>query len=120
MDWPLGCVASSTASALVPSWAGREEDVGTGSLTLVTGCHIQGHGGEVWVRYELTRLGSAEFEHLSQALGIAVLGPAVSVFGAGPDGGREATWNGRVDPAPVPASECWDGAGSCRRSSSRP
>ena len=64
------------------------------------------------MRYELTRLGSTEFEHLSQALGVAVLGPAVSVFGAGPDGGREATWNGRLEyPMPTPASGCWDGAG---------
>lgn len=64
------------------------------------------------MRYELARLGSAEFEHLSQALSIAVLGPAVSVFGAGPDGGREATWSGRASyPVPTPPSGCWDGAG---------
>jgi hypothetical protein len=42
------------------------------------------------VDFDLTRLGDREFEHLSQALALQVLGPAVSVFGDGLDGGREA------------------------------
>jgi len=48
------------------------------------------------VDYDLTRLGTREFEHVTQALALGVLGPAVSVFGDGPDGGREATFNGRL------------------------
>ena len=54
-----------------------------------------------WVDYDLTRLGTAEFEHLAQALCVAALGARVSMFGNGPDGGREATVEGRLS---------WDGA----------
>jgi hypothetical protein len=61
------------------------------------------------VDYDLTRLGDHEFEHLSQALALQVLGPGVSVFGAGPDGGREATFDGRMR-FPDP-DQPWDGYG---------
>lgn len=44
------------------------------------------------VDYDLTRLGDREFEHLAQALAMKVLGPTVNIFGDGPDGGREATF----------------------------
>jgi hypothetical protein len=47
--------------------------------------------------YDLTRLGSARFEHLVQALALAHLGHGVEIFGAGPDGGREATFRGEVN-----------------------
>ena len=47
--------------------------------------------------YDLTRLGPREFEHLTQALCSAVFGARVQTFGDGPDGGREATINGRLD-----------------------
>jgi hypothetical protein len=61
------------------------------------------------VDYDLTRLGDREFEHLSQALALQVLGPGVSVFGDGPDGGREAAFEGRTR---FPDSgESWDGYG---------
>ncbi|MFJ5989286.1 NACHT domain-containing protein [Lentzea sp. NPDC092896] len=64
------------------------------------------------MRYDLTRLGAQEFEEMSQSLTIAVLGGAVSVFGAGPDGGREATFEGRMRyPQPEPASGPWNGYG---------
>jgi hypothetical protein len=59
--------------------------------------------------FDLTRLGDREFEHLSQALALQVLGPGISVFGDGPDGGREATFEGRVR-FPEPG-EPWDGYG---------
>jgi hypothetical protein len=49
------------------------------------------------VAYDLTRVGSKRFEHMSQALVLATLGPGVQVFGDGPDGGREATFDGDVD-----------------------
>jgi hypothetical protein len=61
------------------------------------------------VDYDLTRLGDREFEHLSQALALQVLGPGVSVFGAGPDGGREAAFEGRMH-FPEP-DQPWDGYG---------
>jgi hypothetical protein len=61
------------------------------------------------VDYDLTRLGDREFEHLSQALALQVLGPGIGVFGDGPDGGREAAFEGRI-PFPDPG-EPWDGYG---------
>jgi hypothetical protein len=61
------------------------------------------------VDYDLTRLGDREFEHLTQALALQVLGTGVSVFGDGPDGGREATFEGRTR-FPQPG-EHWDGYG---------
>lgn len=61
--------------------------------------------------FDLTRLGAREFEHLSQALAIRVLGHGVKVFGDGPDGGREATFNGLVEyPDPSPNGR-WNGVG---------
>lgn len=64
------------------------------------------------MRYDLTRLGPHEFENMAQALAIAVLGNAVSVFGDGPDGGREATFAGRLDyPNPPGDDGRWSGYG---------
>jgi hypothetical protein len=59
--------------------------------------------------YDLTRLGNREFEHLSQALTLKVLGPGVGVFGDGPDGGREATFEGPMR-FPEPGNP-WNGYG---------
>lgn len=57
--------------------------------------------------YDFTGLAPRSFEHLVQALGARVLGPGLTVFGDGPDGGREATFSGRM---PFPSvSEQWDG-----------
>ncbi|KUL23726.1 hypothetical protein ADL12_38800 [Streptomyces regalis] len=42
--------------------------------------------------YALTRLGPQRFEELSQALALRLLGPSVQIFGDGPDGGREASF----------------------------
>lgn len=61
--------------------------------------------------YDLNRLGEREFEHLTQALALRVLGPGVEVFGDGPDGGREATFDGRVSfPDSDPQGQ-WEGYG---------
>ncbi|MEV4873241.1 hypothetical protein [Streptomyces syringium] len=61
--------------------------------------------------YDLTRLGSREFEHLTQALAIQILGPAVQIFGDGPDGGREAEFHGELKyPLPDPEGP-WNGHG---------
>ena len=47
------------------------------------------------------------FERLVQAVSIDVLGPGVTIFGSGPDGGREATFEGEV---PFPTiTDRWKG-----------
>ena len=59
--------------------------------------------------YDLSRLSSRSFEHLIQALAAQVLGPGIVVFGDGPDGGREATFE-RTVPYPTPI-DGWNGYG---------
>jgi hypothetical protein len=57
--------------------------------------------------YDFSRLSSRSFEQLIQTLGTKVLGPGTTIFGDGPDGAREATFEGKV---PYPsASDQWDG-----------
>lgn len=46
--------------------------------------------------YELTRLGSRAFEQLVVSLCRKEFGAGVQVFGDGPDGGREATFDGTI------------------------
>lgn len=58
--------------------------------------------------YDLTRLGSNRFEHLVQALALDHLGHGVDIFGAGPDGGREATFRGEVN---MEGKGKWNGYG---------
>ena len=59
--------------------------------------------------YDLRKLSSRLFEQLVQALAAKVLGPGVGIFGDGPDGGREATFNGKV---PYPSEvDSWEGYG---------
>jgi hypothetical protein len=36
------------------------------------------------------------FEQLIRALALKIVGPGVTAFGNGPDGGREATFQGKV------------------------
>ncbi|MFD9397055.1 NACHT domain-containing protein [Streptomyces sp. NPDC060000] len=56
--------------------------------------------------FDLYHLGPREFENLVQSIAVAELGPRVSVFGAGPDGGREATFDS------ITSSRLgWDGYG---------
>lgn len=58
-------------------------------------------------RYDLDGLGEREFEHLCQTLLKAVIGNGTITFGEGPDGAREATFQGK---APYPStSEQWTG-----------
>ncbi|MFD8739127.1 NACHT domain-containing protein [Streptomyces sp. NPDC059618] len=56
--------------------------------------------------FDLYHLGPREFENLVQSIAVAELGPRVSVFGAGPDGGREATFDGSTG-----SRLGWDGYG---------
>jgi hypothetical protein len=50
------------------------------------------------------------FEQFIRALALKVLGPGVTIFGNGPDGGREATFQGKVN-YPHPPNNTWDGYG---------
>jgi hypothetical protein len=50
------------------------------------------------------------FEQFIRALSLKVFGPGVTIFGNGPDGGREATFNGWV-PYPFPPTTRWHGYG---------
>jgi hypothetical protein len=59
--------------------------------------------------YDFSRLSTRSFEQLVQALAASVIGPGIVVFGDGPDGGREATFDGRIA-FPSPA-EPWHGYG---------
>lgn len=64
--------------------------------------------------YDFSRLSTRSFEQLIQALSFRLLGSGITIFGDGPDGGREATFEG-VIPYP-PSSEpfdngFWDGYG---------
>ncbi|MFD5436608.1 NACHT domain-containing protein [Kitasatospora sp. NPDC127067] len=46
------------------------------------------------MKFDLSKLGPREFENLSQALAVAEFGSTLTIFGPGPDGGREATFEG--------------------------
>lgn len=46
--------------------------------------------------YNLHGLNHRDFEHLIQALAMKVIGHGVTPFGDGPDGGREATFRGKM------------------------
>ena len=59
--------------------------------------------------YDLSRLSSRSFEQLVQSLAARLLGPGIVVFGDGPDGGREATFERQV---PYPTHvDGWNGYG---------
>ncbi|WP_320128172.1 hypothetical protein [uncultured Sphaerochaeta sp.] len=60
--------------------------------------------------FTLSGFSAESFEQFVRALAIAILGPGVMAFGNGPDGGREATFSGKLD-FPFPSSEQWDGYG---------
>jgi hypothetical protein len=57
--------------------------------------------------YILYGLSPRDFEHMVQALAIDAIGPGVTPFGDGPDGGREATFRGKSQYPSV--AEPWDG-----------
>jgi tetratricopeptide (TPR) repeat protein len=58
---------------------------------------------------DLTRLGPDAFEQLVLALAVHVLGPGITAFGDGPDGGREATFSGRQEYPNT--ADPWEGYG---------
>ena len=57
--------------------------------------------------YDLAHLSERDFEHMVQAIATKVIGPGVNIFGDGPDGAREATFDGPMS-YPSPANG-WDG-----------
>lgn len=61
--------------------------------------------------FPLEELSHRAFEQLTVALSLRVLGPGVQAFGSGPDGGREATFRGRVDWSKTDLDDrgAWDG-----------
>ena len=59
--------------------------------------------------YQLDRLNTRSFEQLTQALGLETLGKQLTIFGDGPDGGREATFEGEIDFPSGPTK--WNGFG---------
>jgi hypothetical protein len=55
--------------------------------------------------YNFNSLTPGTFEHLVQSLSRKILGNGLITFGDGPDGGREATFDGE---APSPCEKkCW-------------
>jgi hypothetical protein len=58
--------------------------------------------------YNFHGLSARSFEQMIQALAIKILGPGVIIFGDGPDGGREATFQGHVKDFPSKGNS-WDG-----------
>ncbi len=61
------------------------------------------------MEYDLTRLSTTTFEEMCRALFQKQLGPAVTQFGNGPDGGREATFRGTIDGIAGPDGAAWEG-----------
>jgi hypothetical protein len=59
--------------------------------------------------YNFDSLGSRNFEHLAQALASKELGPKLTVYGDGADGGREAVWTGAAKS--LGTSSDWNGYG---------
>ena len=59
--------------------------------------------------YNLSGLGSRSFEQMTQALMVGVFGSGVTVFGDGPDGGREATFRGAATIPDYIGNQSWNG-----------
>ena len=60
--------------------------------------------------YQLEELSPRGFEQLAVALALKVIGPGLHVYGSGPDGGREATFDARIDwAASGDDRAAWDG-----------
>jgi hypothetical protein len=59
--------------------------------------------------YALEELGPRAFEQLAVALAAAVVGTGIEAFGSGRDGGREATFTGRIPWSTEDGGDVWDG-----------
>ncbi len=74
--------------------------------------------------YNLAGLSTRSFEQMIQSLACKEIGPGIVIFGDGPDGGREATYKGRLSNFPS-SGDCWDGylvvqAKFCQRPKGKP
>ncbi len=58
------------------------------------------------MKYALGALGPHEFESMVRALCVQFIGPGITVFGSGPDGGREASYTGSFK---MTTGETWTG-----------
>src|SRR5437764_6999354 len=57
--------------------------------------------------YDFSGLSPRSFEQLVQGISARIIGPGLSIFGDGPDGGREAIFEGRMQ---YPSqAQPWDG-----------
>lgn len=65
-------------------------------------------GEDLVMAVDLSGLGPDGFEQMCQALAVHVLGAGLVVFGDGPDGGREATFDGALTSYPSQAQP-WNG-----------
>lgn len=59
--------------------------------------------------FALEELGPRAFEQLAVALAMAAIGVGIEVYGSGKDGGREATFDGRIHWSNSDAATAWDG-----------
>ena len=59
--------------------------------------------------YALEELGPRAFELLAVALTAATIGTGIEAFGSGKDGGREATYKGRIPWSSGDGGQVWDG-----------
>ena len=67
------------------------------------------NGGDDVPDFDFRHLSSRSFEQLVQSLALREFGPLISIFGDGPDGGREATFEGPTSYGVE--SERWSGYG---------
>lgn len=59
------------------------------------------------MKYDLSRFSPGSFQRFAQALALHIFGPGLEVYGSGPDGGRDATFDGKPN---FPSStKPWDG-----------
>jgi hypothetical protein len=69
----------------------------------------EGQVAQIVHHYDLNSLGPDGFEKMCQALAVRVLGPGTKIYGGfGPDGGRDAAYQGRLNSYPT-ANAPWDG-----------
>ncbi|MBL8233730.1 MAG: hypothetical protein JNL98_34855 [Bryobacterales bacterium] len=59
--------------------------------------------------YEFTDFDPERFQYMMQELAAAILGPGVTAWGQGADGGRDFSWNGKV--AYPSRADPWNGSG---------
>lgn len=95
-DWHANTATAEEGQSELNQLVGRRHGRSDPASPVVTPRRL-GRGTRLAQDYPLEELSPRAFEQLVVALGLRVLGPGVEAFGSGPDGGREATFRGRVD-----------------------